>query len=229
MCYAKNGFVWLHNVEYIKQKIIHSHVSSASNKDGIEFWHRWWSGLFILNIFVDCIKVGHCKVDRFGVQSSNSIELASICKCFGFAYTFRWVTTLGTQMVIVSSCYAHTMEGTFYFSVCFFMMIFLTQHFYTTRVALLHSQFEFNFKIWFWNNVITTPHYRLMHQYLCQMWQIFPFRTKMINSNNWKCWSFVCLLRYREEMLWRKLIYTIASGRKNENVNAIFRILEIET
>lgn len=52
---------------------VHSHIATAANHDWLEFWYVWWwIRLFILDIFVDCIEVGHsnrlnwCPIKRFG-------------------------------------------------------------------------------------------------------------------------------------------------------------------
>lgn len=51
---------------------VHSHIATTTNNDWLEFWYVWWwIWLFILDIFVDCIKVGHsnrfnwCPIKRF--------------------------------------------------------------------------------------------------------------------------------------------------------------------
>lgn len=56
-------FIWYVIVSYNSSNI-HCHVSSATDNDRLKFWYIWrWIWLFILNIFVDCIKVGHCNLN----------------------------------------------------------------------------------------------------------------------------------------------------------------------
>lgn len=57
---------------------LHSHISSATNNDGLEFWYWWWLWLLILDVFIDCIEVGHSINDRLKAQSSDSIELCCV-------------------------------------------------------------------------------------------------------------------------------------------------------
>lgn len=88
---------------------IHRHISSATNNDGLKFWYiRRRNGLFILNIFIDCIKVGHyisidCKIKlKFSkpnrwvqttkkkrvkrtINGSVSNQMVRVCVCFGMS------------------------------------------------------------------------------------------------------------------------------------------------